>query len=129
MRGPLRFVAVVLLSLSLGLHWAALQSVAWTSMFLSRAQSGNIAEALRTTFDGKHPCRLCLVVREGKMAERQSPTTPARAGGSTVNLELTLASAPFQLISEASVPQPPVIASLPFRSRSETPPLRPPRST
>ena len=49
MRGPLRVVAVVLLSFALGLHWAALQSVAWTSMFLERVQDVSIGEALRTT--------------------------------------------------------------------------------
>ena len=127
MRGPLRFVAVVLLSLSLGLHWAALQSVAWTSMLLSRAQNGNIAEALRTTFDGKHPCPICLVVREGRAAERQAPTSPTPSGSYAPKLDLTPGSSPFQLISDASVPPPPTIASLPFRSRSDRPPLRPPR--
>ena len=62
--------AVVLLSFSLGLHWAALQSVAWTSMFLERVQQGTLFEALQTTLDGKHPCRICLVVREGRAAAK-----------------------------------------------------------
>ena len=122
-----RHVAVLLLSFALGLHWAVLQSVAWTSMFVQRVQSASVTEALRTTFDGKHPCRLCQVVREGRAAERQSPAAPNTASPVTPRLEATLGSTPLPLVFEA---QASVIHAAPassFRIRSQPPPLPPPR--
>jgi hypothetical protein len=81
-----RVVAVLLLSLSLGLHWVVLQSVAWTTMLIDRTQSSSFVTALRTTFDGKHPCRICKAVSAGKSAEKNS------AGAvQTVKLELLAA--------------------------------------
>lgn len=128
MRGPLRIVAVVLLSLSLGLHWAALQSVAWTSMLVQRVQHGTLVEAIQTTFDGKHPCPICLVVREGRAAERQQPASPGRSATESPKLDLTLGASPFRIIADRADPRPPALASLAFLSRSEPPPLPPPRS-
>ncbi len=126
-RRPLKIAAAVLLSLSLGLHWAALQSVAWTAMFLQRVQTETMAEAFRTTFDGNHPCPLCLVVREGRAAE-QPPTTPAGWPGNPVpKLELFLSAAPPVFVpKEGTGPGRPADDS-DFHPRSEPPALPPPR--
>ncbi len=70
MKRSVQLVAALLLSLTLGLHWAVLQSVAWTSMLIERTQNGSFVEAIQTTFDGQHPCKLCQVVREGKSVEK-----------------------------------------------------------
>ncbi|MEQ2008463.1 MAG: hypothetical protein ABMA26_16915, partial [Limisphaerales bacterium] len=65
-------VAVILaVALSIGLHWALLQSVAWTGMFVSFAQQTTFQEAFTKTFSGKNPCRLCKLVREGQQSEKQ----------------------------------------------------------
>jgi hypothetical protein len=69
----IRFVAVVLLSLSLGLHWTVVQSVAWAGMLVNRTQAESLSTAIRTTFDGRHPCKLCTAVAAGKAAEKQAP--------------------------------------------------------
>ena len=127
MRGVLQLTAVVLLSVSLGLHWAALQSVAWTSMLLSRARTGSLTEALQTTFDGKHPCRLCLVVREGRAADQPSPDSPAPTSGCPAKLDLTPASASVRLIADGTALQPGAVPPTALPSRSEPPPLPPPR--
>lgn len=127
MRGPVRFIAAVLLSFSLGLHWAALQSVAWTSMLLTRTQQGGFVEALQTTFDGKHPCPICLVVREGRAAEGNPSSSPAPATTQAPKLDLTLASAPYQLIADAAVTWRPATDGATFDSRSDPPLRRPPR--
>lgn len=127
MRTPLRFAAAVLLSLTLGLHWAALQSLAWSSMFLERVQTVSVAEALRTTLDGKHPCRLCLVVREGRAAERQQEALPKGGGATVSRLEFTPATSPltFEFVA---VPNPPPLQSpFDYARRSDPPPLPPPR--
>jgi len=74
--GPLnrlvQLIAALLVCLTLGLHWATLQAFAWTAMIVERSQTGSLSEAIRTTFDGRHPCKLCKVVRTGQAAEKKS---------------------------------------------------------
>ncbi|MEI9894130.1 MAG: hypothetical protein WDN28_09645 [Chthoniobacter sp.] len=50
---------VVALFISLGGHWAVLQSIAWTCMFVEYSQESSVKEAVVKTFDGNHPCELC----------------------------------------------------------------------
>ena len=73
----LRWGLVVTLCLSIGGHWALLQSVAWTSMFVRFSSAGSFSEALSKTFDGRHPCCLCKLIQKGrareKKQERQEP--------------------------------------------------------
>ncbi len=60
LRRPLAILLVVLLA---GGHLAVLQAVAWTTMFAAQVGvAANVVEAARATFDGEHPCRLCLAV-------------------------------------------------------------------
>jgi hypothetical protein len=69
-------MAVGMLALSLGLHWGLLQTMAWTGMLVERVQSGSWWEAVETTFDGQHPCRMCLAVREAKSGTDESQELP-----------------------------------------------------
>jgi hypothetical protein len=66
-----KLLLVVMLSLSIGAHWAILQSVAWCGMAISYSQDSSIKEGLAKTFDGKHPCKLCKIVAEGKKSEKK----------------------------------------------------------
>lgn len=59
----------LMLAVLLGGHWLLLQSVAWVGMIISYSQTATLSEAVSKTFDGKHPCRMCLAVKEGKKAE------------------------------------------------------------
>lgn len=127
MRGSLRIVAVVLLSFSLGLHWAVLQSVGWTTMILSRAQQGTWIDALRTTFDGKHPCAICVVVKEGRSAERHDSQCPTPSPNSAPPLDLILATGTVPEISDPGESLPPIALSLSCLRRADRPPLPPPR--
>lgn len=120
----LHIIAILLMSLSLGWHWVALQSVAWTTMVLERSQHTSLASALASTFDGQHPCSLCQWVREGKAADH--------ADGSTVIPLLSLEATPqaaWTLIPvtpvESVLKRPPTAQWSP---RGTTPPLQPPRS-
>jgi hypothetical protein len=73
MMAPLsRLVLAVTLAASLGLHWALLQSVAWTGMIITYSNEGTFGEALSKTFDGKHPCSICKQIDEGKKSEQKS---------------------------------------------------------
>ena len=56
---------------TLGGHWATVQSYAWARMFAGFSQTESIGNALRMTFDGKHPCPLCRKVLQGAQHERQ----------------------------------------------------------
>lgn len=67
-----KIILAVGLSLSLGLHWCLLQSVAWASMLVERTHEASFTEAVQTTFDGQHPCKLCGIVREVQRAEKKS---------------------------------------------------------
>ena len=71
-----RLVLALAMCASLGLHWAALQAVAWTQMIVTYSQHEALGEAVKKTFDGAHPCQLCLLVRDGQNDEKNSPATP-----------------------------------------------------
>ena len=59
---------------AIGGHWAVLQSVAWIGMFVKFSQSDSLKPALVKTFDGKHPCKLCLLIATGKKSEKKQET-------------------------------------------------------
>jgi hypothetical protein len=64
-----KIVAVLVLVLSLDLHWALLQTVAWTGMFINYSSDASFKEAVAKTFDGNHPCRLCKAIKKSKSEE------------------------------------------------------------
>jgi hypothetical protein len=74
-----RTATILALCLSLGLHWLALQSVAWTTMLVTNACHVRLGAAVARTFDGAHPCDLCHVVAEGKKSEKKSEVLPTVA--------------------------------------------------
>jgi hypothetical protein len=55
-----------------GAHWVALQTTAWTGMLISRTISTSVSEAVESTFDGQHPCRVCKAISSGKQTEERS---------------------------------------------------------
>ena len=68
---PVKIVTVLLLVLTLGLHWALLQTVAWTGMIIAYSQDNPLREAVSMTFDGQHPCGMCKAIKQGRAAEKQ----------------------------------------------------------
>jgi len=71
---------VLALVLSLGLHWAVLQSVAWAGMLANYSQDASFAEAWSKTFDGKHPCKLCNSIKKGRAEEKQQDQQLGQSG-------------------------------------------------
>ena len=67
-----RIATIFALCCAIGLHWVALQSVAWTTMILDYSKRGSLCKAITQTFDGAHPCSLCHVVDRGKTTEKKS---------------------------------------------------------
>ena len=55
----------------LGGHWFTLQAVAWARMLAEFSRTDSFARAVEKTFDGQHPCKLCLSIREGRQQEER----------------------------------------------------------
>jgi hypothetical protein len=56
----------------LGGHWVVLQSVAWMGMVVNYTQHAeSLSQAVEKTFDGRHPCALCQVVKSGRAEEQK----------------------------------------------------------
>ena len=72
MRVVTRLLVIVALCFAIGLHWCALQSIAWTTMVIEYSKDAPFAEALAKALDGQHPCSLCHAVNNGKNSEKKS---------------------------------------------------------
>jgi hypothetical protein len=120
MRWP-KFVLVLALACSIGLHWVALQSLAWTSMLADNLCRDSLVTAVTHTFDGRHPCPLCKAIADGKKSEKKSQWLPCFK-----TLEFPPASEQFELIIPAR-PAPPARAGAFAKILSDTPPTPPPR--
>lgn len=118
-----RHITALMLALTLGLHWTVLQSVAWMGMLVNYSSTCSFEEALEKTFDGKHPCKLCLAVAAGERSEHNQKQLLNSFGKSDWMLE---GSSEFTLI------RPPSVAIFPSSSPfpiflGESPPVPPPR--
>jgi hypothetical protein len=65
------FVIIALVATT-GLHWAALQTVAWTTMLAENLQSSSVHDAMTKTFDGQHPCCLCKAIAAAKKSGQKA---------------------------------------------------------
>ena len=118
-----RMLACLVLTLTLGLHWAVLQSVAWTGMLVQYSRDATFVEALQKTFDGKHPCSLCRFIQQGGKSERDSSSDripPQRAKLDPVPVEKS------RWICAAPAVAPLSAKSLPLPQSIESEPLTPP---
>lgn len=88
MQALVRSITVLVLVLSLGLQWALLQTVAWTGMMVSYSQKSSFREAVKMTFDGKHPCPLCKVIKKARAEEKQKEEKQTTKSGSKLDLGL-----------------------------------------
>lgn len=117
-----RAATILALCFSLGFHWLALQSVAWTTMLVANVRHVPLSEAVAKTFDGAHPCDLCHAVAEGKKSEKKSEVLPTIAKMDLICTTRTLSWLP---------PWAPYVYSQtrsPIPERSQSPPVPPPRS-
>jgi hypothetical protein len=106
-----------------GAQWALLQSVAWATMLASNSQKECLSDAVSQTFDGRHPCPICLRIAKARQAEQKSDVQTAPK-----NLEFSHEVAAF------FVSAPDQFHVLGLRDASaavvmHTPPTPPPRET
>jgi hypothetical protein len=66
---------IAALVVTTGAHWAALQTVAWTTMLADNLRTHSLTEAVTCTFDGRHPCCLCKAIAAGKKSEKKNEFT------------------------------------------------------
>jgi hypothetical protein len=71
-----RIMTIFALCCAIGLHWIALQSLAWTTMLIDYSKRAPLCQAIAQTFDGAHPCALCHAVTKGKACEKKSDLQP-----------------------------------------------------
>ena len=112
---------VAALVLTTGLHWAALQTVAWTTMLADHLCQQSFTEAVSQTFDGQHLCPLCRAILAGKKAEKKS---------AAVTSDLKMEFPP--MMDKLALIAPPPASALSLASRSAgasflKPPSPPPR--
>lgn len=79
-RAAVKWVTAVLLILTLGLHWAVLQTVAWAGMAVVYVQQAGVRQGLAMTFDGRHPCPLCKAIEKGRAEEQPQDQKPLKPG-------------------------------------------------
>jgi hypothetical protein len=80
---PLKRACQILLVLMSCLHLCGgslgfLQLMAWAGMAVTYTAESGVAEGLKETFDGEHPCPLCVAIAaaEGKESEPGEPGAP-----------------------------------------------------
>ena len=117
-----RAVTILALCLAIGLHWLAVQSVAWTSMIVEYSQKTSLPEALAKTFDGRHPCSLCHAVQNGQSPEKKSdfqsvaPKIDLICSARVVRLMPPVEACEYQSVTSS------------VYGRAQSPPVPPPRA-
>lgn len=121
-RRAVRLLLCAALLYGSGAHWLLVQGAAWAGMVAARARTSSVAEAVTTTFDGRHPCAVCRAVRRG--ADADSGARLVRPAP-TADLAFAAAAAAFRpaLVTSASAAAP--CAATP---RPRVPPSPPPKS-
>jgi hypothetical protein len=110
------------LCVAVGLHWTALQTIAWTTMLVTNArQTSSLAEAVGKTFDGNHPCGLCKRINSAQHSQKKPE---AQATQSKFDLICTVRA--VRIISSfEDLHYAESMARL--HERGESPPVPPPR--
>jgi hypothetical protein len=116
-----RTAIIVALCLAIGLHWIALQSIAWTAMLVQNTKHVSLTEAVARTFDGAHPCGLCHAVATGKKSEKKSDALTA-----TVKIDL-ICTTRIVAVQPLAAPYQYASVLFLFTGRDLAPPAPPPR--
>jgi hypothetical protein len=121
LRCPGRIATIFVLCCAIGLHWVALQSVAWTTMVIKYSKHLALRTAITQAFDGAHPCSLCHAVNTGKNSEKKSDLQ------SPIPIDILCLAQTLDLIPPCASYEYAAIAFPSFESR-HSPPVPPPRS-
>ena len=73
------FLCALALIQLMGGHYAVLQATAWVGMVVNYSKAEGVGAGISKTFDGKHPCSLCLSIAKNKQTEKKQSTQLAAA--------------------------------------------------
>jgi len=118
-----KIMVVLALVVITGAHWAALQTVAWTTMLAHDLRTQSFEEAVVHTFDGKHPCCLCKAIAAAKKSEKKSAAAPP-----SLKQDYTPLTGKIVLFSPSQSELLPPATDAFAESLSYAPPLPPPRN-
>ena len=121
MTSPVRFIVAILGCLHLcGGHYGVLQGIAWTQMLVTYSAEDGWIEGARRTFDGEHPCDLCVAIADAKQQDNRHDNPGPRHRGLESGLELKPCPLSSPLVIKSPSDHDPLIAG---RSRppSSTP--------
>ena len=119
-----KWMLVGVLMISIGMHWALLQSIAWTGMLIRYSQEGrSVATALAMTLDGKHPCKLCRVTESGRRSGLPATQVVPIQKLDLFAQELPEAWNPDARLTSSVLPLTPT-----WEGRPSAPPVPPPRT-
>ena len=98
-----RLLATLCAVLLCGGHLGVLQGVAWFSMMQDRLSAGQaVGQAVSETFDGAHPCTVCLAVQDLQQQDK-TPAAPADKSLKKADKALPCAwSCPLPVVDEWS---------------------------
>ena len=118
MKAASRILLVAALMISIGLHWAVMQSVAWVGMAVAYSvQTGSVVQGFSDTFDGQHGCPLCHAVEEGTKDPVSQNDSSLVKIAKDLKLQLTVVSSPVFVSIKPTV--------VPWDTISQTASLRP----
>ena len=118
---PGKIIVIAALVLSTGLHWAALQTVAWTTMLAANLGNESFSQAVSETFDGQHLCPLCKAIAASRKSQQKNELASL-----TLKLEFLPATENVVLIAPSKFEFLPARDCFAGRI-SQKPLLRPPR--
>ncbi len=61
---------------SIGGHWGVLQVVAWAKMLQNYSAEKGLVAGFMETFDGEHPCPMCMQLKEAQSQEKKDTPSP-----------------------------------------------------
>lgn len=121
-----RWLMVLGLMVSIGLHTVVIQSAAWAGMLVSYSmEKGSVVQAVSDTFDGEHPCELCKLAHQAETAAADDKQTSKVDGKVKVHLiadtvaAIIISGPPPPVFSAATDARPCVLNHTP-----DTPPPR-----
>ena len=111
-----------------GGHWTTLQTIAWTRMIIDYSRHAPLSVAIALTFDGRHPCILCLNVQQGRQQEQSEDSKlPWLRPEQSPELFCHARRAPVVAPPQSSRPAVPFVPRL-HADFVESPPSPPPRA-
>jgi hypothetical protein len=115
------FLCVMAVFQLMGGHLAVLQVTAWVGMLVKYSEAEGVEVGISKTFDGKHPCSLCLSIAKNKQTEKKQSSQFAAAKIYLISHTQRWTPQPLRFFWCLETP----IASL--FSRDSSPPVPPPR--